>query len=351
MNEKISVIVPVFNVEQYLERSLRSIMNQTYSNLEIICINDGSTDGSLAILEKLAGEDRRISVISQPNSGLGPTKNRGIEASTGEWISFIDSDDTILPDTYELCAKCFDAAPGMIHFGIRVVREDGLPPQRSDMKYYSLNYSGLEDMNPDLMLGTDKSSNNKIFRRSVLDRYGIRFGKIRYEDFQFTTSYESVIDNVYYIPTAQYLYLRRACSIMADSFAGTPKAIDHLKAFENAYRFVEGNGRLAEYWQTMGRLFVSSYFFALRFTPFEMKEKAVLVADRIYSQYKPLRDVVDRRVENGTVLFEMNRGSHLVSKYLQYLFSLRREFVNYRSYKVMRIFNIIVMSRPLSNSL
>ena len=79
-NTKISVIVPVYNTEKYVEATVRSLMNQTYRNIEIICVNDGSTDGSLEILERLQKEDDRIVVLTKKNGGLGDTRNYGIAA-------------------------------------------------------------------------------------------------------------------------------------------------------------------------------------------------------------------------------------------------------------------------------
>ena len=93
MMHKISVIVPVYNVEQHLTRCIQSITNQSYSNLEIICINDGSSDGSAEILEQYAKKDGRIKVLSQKNLGAGSARNNGIKQAQGEFIAFLDSDD------------------------------------------------------------------------------------------------------------------------------------------------------------------------------------------------------------------------------------------------------------------
>ncbi|MGL6105767.1 glycosyltransferase family 2 protein [Romboutsia sp.] len=92
-NKKISVIVPVYNVEKYLERCLNSLLNQTYKNLEIILINDGSTDSSEEIRKKYSKQDEKIKFISQENKGIAETRNVGIKNSTGEYIAFLDSDD------------------------------------------------------------------------------------------------------------------------------------------------------------------------------------------------------------------------------------------------------------------
>ncbi len=101
MNPKISVIVPVYNVENYVERCLNSIIGQTYDNLEIIVVNDGSTDNSETICRRIANQNDRIKVFSKENGGLSDARNYGLDRATGEYISFIDSDDYISPFFYE----------------------------------------------------------------------------------------------------------------------------------------------------------------------------------------------------------------------------------------------------------
>ena len=99
--EKISVIVPVYNTEEYLHRCIDSILGQTYPNLEILLINDGSTDNSGKICEDYARKDTRIKVIHQENKGQSAARNVGLNAATGEYVNFIDSDDWIDPPMYE----------------------------------------------------------------------------------------------------------------------------------------------------------------------------------------------------------------------------------------------------------
>lgn len=91
--KSVSVIIPVYNVEKYLPKCLDSVINQTYADLEIICVNDGSPDNSSAILEEYAKKDNRIKIINQENTGLSGARNTGIKASTGDYIVFLDSDD------------------------------------------------------------------------------------------------------------------------------------------------------------------------------------------------------------------------------------------------------------------
>ncbi|MBD5401502.1 glycosyltransferase [bacterium] len=106
-NIKVSVIVPVYNVSKYLSRCLDSLVNQTEKNIEIICVNDGSTDNSAEILEEYAKKDSRIVVLTQENAGLSAARNTGMEVVRGEYIGFVDSDDWVDLDFYE---KLYDAA-------------------------------------------------------------------------------------------------------------------------------------------------------------------------------------------------------------------------------------------------
>ena len=100
---KISVIIPVYNVSQYLRRCVDSVINQTYSDLEIILVDDGSPDDCPQICDEYAKKDERIIVIHKPNGGLSSARNAGLEAASGEYIGFVDSDDWIEADTFEYC--------------------------------------------------------------------------------------------------------------------------------------------------------------------------------------------------------------------------------------------------------
>ena len=101
MNPLISVVVPIYNVEKYLERCVESLRSQTYENLEIILVDDGSPDGCPAICDAYVKKDARIQVIHQVNAGLSRARNAGIDIAGGEYIAFVDSDDYVAPDFIE----------------------------------------------------------------------------------------------------------------------------------------------------------------------------------------------------------------------------------------------------------
>lgn len=143
---KVSVIIPVYNTDAYLEEAVRSIMNQTLKELEIIIIDDGSTDNSLTIIKKLAQEDNRIKWISQPNMGLSVARNIGIENAGGEYLYFMDSDDFLEADALMSCLQTADQNDvDFLLFNAEILKDDNnfdVPidyqkPELSDKEHYS----------------------------------------------------------------------------------------------------------------------------------------------------------------------------------------------------------------------
>ena len=119
---KISVIVPIYNAEKYLAQCIESLIHQTHRDLQILLINDGSTDSSLAIAERYAAQDSRIEIISQPNKGQAAARNIGLLHATGDWISFVDADDYLETDCYTQLIP-YSPSQDIIHFGFRRVTD------------------------------------------------------------------------------------------------------------------------------------------------------------------------------------------------------------------------------------
>lgn len=193
---KVSIIIPVYNTEAYVRQAVESITNQTLRELEIIVINDGSTDESLAIVEQLAVADKRIQVYSQSNSGLSLARNAGIEKAHGEYIYFMDSDDLLEEDAMELCyRKCENNQLDFVFFDAVSFCEDNIEDipnlkyQRVDILKADVIYTGNEALKVQLQEYVFTSSACLSFiRRKFLDRHQLRFYPgILHEDQLFTT--------------------------------------------------------------------------------------------------------------------------------------------------------------------
>ncbi|MBQ8464939.1 MAG: glycosyltransferase [Alphaproteobacteria bacterium] len=124
---KVSVIIPVYNVEPYLKKCLNSVANQTLKEIEIICVNDGSTDNSLQILEEYANKDKRIKIINQKNQGLSGARNSGLKIASGKYVGFIDSDDWIDKNFYEVLVEAMEKNGADFSMaGMRIVGTNGV---------------------------------------------------------------------------------------------------------------------------------------------------------------------------------------------------------------------------------
>lgn len=351
MSEKISVIVPVYNTEPYLEASLRSLMQQTYRNLEIICVNDGSTDGSLKILKKLQQEDDRIIVIDKPNTGVGDTRNYGLQRATSEWITFMDSDDYLNPDAYEIISKeAFPHNPDLIHFGIKVIHDENIGNKSKDDAYYYFRYSGLVNADDKVRNATDCALCDKLFRKSIIEKYDIHFEHILYEDFQFVSQYRCVINNVFFLKVKLYNYIRHTGSIMANTFNGTPHAIDHLYAFGYIAEFMQKHNVLDKYSKIACNMFQSCYMFAIRHATEDTIPSIVKYAKQIREKYPLFSERLRIYEKNGTVLFKDKLFEHkkgVVTIILESIFSIRKEYINYKPHKVIKAFGIPIRKKRI----
>lgn len=168
MDDLISVIVPVYNIAEYLPRSIGSILNQTYANIEVIAVDDGSKDDSFRVLRELSVGDSRLRVIHQDNGGVTKARLTGIQAATGDWIGFVDGDDEIEPDMYDhLLKNAKQYGADISHCGYQMVF-----PGRVDY-YYNTgslvqqdNRTGLKDLIEGSFI--EPGLCNKLFHKNLL---------------------------------------------------------------------------------------------------------------------------------------------------------------------------------------
>ncbi|NLY46853.1 MAG: glycosyltransferase family 2 protein [Tissierella sp.] len=182
---KISVIIPVYNVEEYLRQCLDSVINQTLQDIEIICVNDESTDDSLAILEEYAKRDSRINVLSQKNAGAGAARNKGLEIARGEYLSFLDSDDFFELDMLE---KAYNKVIGdnadIVIYKVQLFNDK--TKMFSDAPWaFNENYFppfvpfSYKDMPKYIFNSFQNWTWNKLFRKAFVDRNKLRYQELR----------------------------------------------------------------------------------------------------------------------------------------------------------------------------
>ena len=188
---KVSIVIPVYNVENYLITCLNSVINQTLEDIEIICVNDGSTDNSLSILEEFANKDNRIKVISKPNSGYGHTINLGIDNSNGEYIGIVEPDDCVSLDMYEtLYKKAIACNFDFIKADFCKFEGDGFEKESikfsyielsRDKSYYNRIINPQKDIKPfDFVMNTWAG----IYKRFFIEKHNIRHNESPGASFQ-----------------------------------------------------------------------------------------------------------------------------------------------------------------------
>ena len=265
----LSVIVPVYNTAPFLPGCLDSLLGQIYRNLEIICVNDGSTDDSAAILDAYAAKDARIQVIHQKNAGVSAARNRGIEVAKGDWITFVDGDDWLEPWGYEKAMAGAMGNADIIHFGTCLDSWCESEESENLLKWFSSQLTeGIQPL--PVRYGVMNSNvTNKLYRRELIVKYGIRFpeGVAYAEDLAFHYLYFSVARRVYTLRDKIYHYVFRGDSAIGTLLQAPERGLDHLRAAECVAEFlkIHKDARLAE--EIRFGFFSHMYIQAKRFLP------------------------------------------------------------------------------------
>lgn len=215
----VSIIVPIYNAGPYLEQCLNSIVGQTYDNLEIILLNDGSTDNSLSIMQRYSANDNRIKIIDKQNQGYGATCNRGLTEATGTWISIVEPDDWIEPDMY---SDMLAFEEGFAQAGTpldivktpywRIWMPDTKQQRKLNCSYKNRIHPGRQPFaiaDAAHLLCHHPSIWSAIYRKSFLDDRGIRFKEIPgagWADNPFLVETLCQTDRIGYFDTAYYCY-------------------------------------------------------------------------------------------------------------------------------------------------
>lgn len=237
---KVSIIIPVYNAEKYLEKCLNSVIKQTLKDIEIICINDGSTDGSLNILQKYSEKDKRFIIIDQKNSGQSVARNKGLSVAKGEFIGFVDSDDWIDEDFYE---KLYDAA---IEYKADIAAGNILRVNENETNVFYVKYDKIQiaqKTNKKYQLAKIPDNCyvwNKIYNRKKLEKIDLKFQEeILYEDIIFSHKVLFYMKDFVTVPNVTYYYYDNPLStVNVDS---EKRLTDRNRASIEVLQFVQDN--------------------------------------------------------------------------------------------------------------
>jgi len=237
INDKISIIVPIYNVEEYVEKCIKSLINQTYKNIEIILVDDGSTDSSYDICKKYSETDSRINLIHKENGGLSDARNVGIENATGEYITFLDSDDWLSYNYCETMIKEINETKADIVMCnlVNVYNDDYVFKNKSDYNkdIYS-NIQALEKFEDTINVVAVA----KLYKKNLFDNLRYKVGKIHEDEFMFHRIFFKA-NKIVCLDIQMYAYRQRQNSITTSRFS--LKRLDIIDALEDRINFYEEN--------------------------------------------------------------------------------------------------------------
>ena len=234
----ISIIIPVYKVEKYLEKCIQSVINQTYENLQIILVDDGSPDNCGKICDEYAKKDHRIEVIHKSNGGLSDARNKGLEIAKGEYIGFVDSDDYIEADMYEVLynlLKQYNADVSICNF--YTVSQGKISIKNADN---GINEYNRIEILKEILLDKNIQSYawNKLYKKELFDEIKYPIGK-KYEDIGTTFYLLEKCNKVVVTGKSEYYYINRQDSIVNNVTEST--ITDYIELIMQRYDYIEKN--------------------------------------------------------------------------------------------------------------
>lgn len=287
----ISIIVPVYNSENYIKKCLKSLLEQTESNYEIIVIDDGSTDKSKSVCVELQKKSNKIKLYSQDNAGVSNARNYGISQAIGDYVMFVDSDDWIEPDLLISAEKYIKkCSPDVIVYGIKYMEGDKCVYDSSTTKVECFEQNQVKKCIVDLYhTGVIASSVNKVYKKTMLKN--IQFDeKLKYgEDLKFNMSVFANVKSIVNMPKAFYFYNRHENSLSTNIDARQIKEMLSLyheseKFFHNLDIGVQKKNELLErhYFEYLYPYHIS---LLAKQKNMSMKEKGELIQEILNTDY------------------------------------------------------------------
>lgn len=286
----ISVIIPVYNVEKYLKRCLDSIVNQTLKEIEIICVNDGSTDSSLNILEEYAQKDARIKIINKPNGGLPSAWNAGLETAEADFITFVDSDDWINNQTFKLAYNAMiQNDVDFVYWSADIIFEYNNDNVKKIMEnYFSIKYKGLIQIEPPIIDNTPATVWSKLYKKQIIKDNNIKFHTTSgHADCLFWAMYAPCCKTGYYIAQKLYNYIQRQDSITGKRYLQTTtKIFDNIILIPIMIEYYNTNNLTKKYYDLLLKNIKTLFFIDYNYNNQKNKEE---VLNKISNDLKQIK--------------------------------------------------------------
>jgi glycosyltransferase involved in cell wall biosynthesis len=348
-NDMISVIIPIYNDQDFLETTLTSVLSQTYKDFEVICVDDGSTDFSLQMATEIAKVDSRLKVFSKKNGGVSSARNLGLKVAQGEFIFFMDGDDNLPPDALRTLLSLIkkdesDAAVGQIAISYEAHEE----LKESDLSYYKIERAGVFDVSDHLIDSFHSSSCGILFRKRLIENHNLSYPEgLHYEDAYWHWVYFSKCKKVSFTKEVVYNYVRHSSSIMSSTFEGKESlAIQHLFIGEEILTFWQKEGELNQHLAIAGRIIETYFWFAIRFSQQFEKSRVAYECGRILRKFNidVSKSELLSSLSKGDLgfLYADNTIQNVDSSYARYL-QLKTLFDKYfprRSWRRKKLYSI-----------
>lgn len=294
MTKLLTIIIPIFNSSATLEKCLDSLLLQITDKVEIICVNDGSTDHSERIIESYLKKNSNFSYVSQVNKGLSAARNAGIKEASGKYITFLDADDTFVENAVEkilevISEDCCD----LLGWGTFVNYFAWENLKESDNEYFKIRYGRNQVVKPEMFNLVNVAAWNKAFRKDIVSNHNISFPVgLWYEDAAFFWIYLSCCKTVSFIPDKLTIYNRFPSSIMSETFQRkTLKVLDHLRVAEHVYERLCEMSSLRGLEYEFQKFLLNNFIQTIKYLPRKFKIFGVVAFIKSYSKMRELNSL------------------------------------------------------------
>ena len=306
-NKLVSIIVPIYNVEKYLEKCVCSILNQDYNNLEVILVNDGSTDKSLEICERLQKKDNRIKIINQKNLGVSAARNNGFYYSKGDYICFIDSDDIIEIDMVSTLVKLLQENECEVaNCNIHIIEKD-----KTERNFYTnknIKIYNSSELKKYFLLGkVSHACWDKMYKREVLEKVNFVLNSTS-EDRYFCWKLYKTINKMVVTSKVGYHYIRKN----ENSITSRPLSLKNISRIEEALNVK--NDVLLHYPELYDE-WEYYYLNCLDNLASKFIEQKIKKDDKLYKYYEFIILELEKILKHSNPYIDVKRKNSLLEKY------------------------------------